>query len=185
MATSEVILTDPTTGGKKGAKLERYDLIPIEPFRQIASAFHEMADDSMAVLSPGGYILDRAADFWFRNTGPATLAFIAVAALRAMELELGPSNAKLIGLPINAVEEGARTFGFGSDKYSDRNWELGYRWSMSWAALIRHAKLHADGQIRDEQSGLMHLAHVFWHCTVLLEWHQTHPELDDRCKAAK
>jgi hypothetical protein len=37
--SKETIVTDPTTGGKKGSKLERFDLIPVEPLEELARVY--------------------------------------------------------------------------------------------------------------------------------------------------
>lgn len=107
--SSEVRVTDPTTGGQKGQKLEAYDLIPPE-----------------------------------------------------------------------ALAEVARVYGYGASKYAARNWERGYAWGLSFAALMRHAWLFWWRKNRDPESGLHHLAHAVFHCFSLMTWERTHPELDDR-----
>lgn len=105
----EVRSVNPLTGGEKGVKPERYDLIPVEPLRQVA-----------------------------------------------------------------------RIYGYGAAKYADRNWEQGYEWSKSYAALQRHANAFWGGEDIDPESGLPHLASVVFHALAMLEWASTHPELDDR-----
>lgn len=37
--SKEVIVTDPKTGGKKGSKPERFDLIPVEPLEELARVY--------------------------------------------------------------------------------------------------------------------------------------------------
>ena len=37
--TGEVRITDPTTGGQKGSKPERFDLIPVEPLEMLARVY--------------------------------------------------------------------------------------------------------------------------------------------------
>lgn len=108
--TSEVRLTDPETGGQKGTKLARYDLIPPD-------ALHQLAEH----------------------------------------------------------------YGYGATKYEDRNWEKGYRWSLSFAALQRHAWAFWRGEDIDPDSGRAHLAAVMFHAAALLTFAETHPEKDDRC----
>lgn len=107
--TDEVRVVNDTTGGEKGSKLERFDLIP---------------------------------------TGPLTAL--------------------------------ARHYGLGSRKYEDRNWERGYDWSLSFAAMQRHAWAFWGGEDLDPETGDSHLAAVAWHAFALMEWATTHPELDDR-----
>ena len=92
----ETIVTDPLTGGKKGQKIERFDLIP------------------------------------------------------------------------NAFERAlARHYGVGCLKYADRNWERGYRWSLSVGALRRHLASWLGGESVDPETGSNHLIAVAWHAAAL------------------
>lgn len=111
---TETRITNPITGGQKGSKPERYDLIP---------------------------------------PGPMSLL--------------------------------ARQYGVGASKYADRNWERGYSWSLNFAALMRHAWAFWRGETIDPETGLPHMAAVAWHAFALLEFADTHPELDDRPSTAK
>lgn len=112
--SKETIVEDPITGGKKGSKMERYDLIPVRPLAAVA-----------------------------------------------------------------------RLYGFGAKKYTDRNWEKSYRFSLSYAALQRHLNAFWGGEDIDPESGQPHLASAVFHCFAMLEWSRTHPEQDDRQKETK
>lgn len=106
--SKEVRVINPHTGGEKGQKLARYDLIPAEPLHLIAE-----------------------------------------------------------------------TFGIGAEKYSDHNWRRGVDWSLNFAALNRHLWAWWAGEQNDE-AGFHHLAAVCFHAMALMEFEDTHPELDDR-----
>lgn len=106
---SEIRIVDPTTGGEKCSKAERFDLIPSE-----------------------------------------------------------------------ALEAVARVYGTGSAKYSDRNWERGYRYGLSFAALMRHAWAWWRGEDTDNESGESHLAHVAWHALTLMTFRSRRIGTDDR-----
>lgn len=106
---AEQTITDPTTGGKKGKKQARFDLIPSGPLWELAELY-----------------------------------------------------------------------GKGAEKYDERNWEKGYDWSLSFAAMMRHAWLFWMGEDLDPETGKHHLASVAWHCFAMQEWALTHPELDNR-----
>jgi hypothetical protein len=93
----ERIVVDPKTGGKKGQKIERYDLIPF-----------------------------------------------------------------------TAMEELARVYGKGAQKYDDFNWLKGYSWGLSIGAMLRHISAFARGEDKDPDDGLHHLAHAAWHCFTLM-----------------
>lgn len=73
----------------------------------------------------------------------------------------------------------AEHYGRGAEKYADRNWERGVDWSKNYAALMRHITAWWGGE-DDDEIGSPHLAAVAWHAFSLLEYAQTHPELDDR-----
>lgn len=93
----EVRITDPSTGGQKGSKLARFDLIPQD-----------------------------------------------------------------------ALWEVAEVYGRGAQKYADRNWEKGYKWGLSVAAMLRHLSLRLRGEVYDQETGARHMAQVVWHGLALL-----------------
>lgn len=105
----EVRVTDPKTGGQKGRKPERYDLIP-----------------------------------W------------------------------------GAMDEVARVYGFGANKYESWNWAKGYSWSLSTGAALRHLTAFAAGEDLDPESELPHLAHAVFHMLALITFRQHGLGADDR-----
>lgn len=105
----EITVTDPDTGGQKGSKPARFDLIPVAPLWEVAELYGE-----------------------------------------------------------------------GAKKYEDRNWERGYDWSLSYAALLRHLFLFWQGQDTDAETGKHHLASVVFHAFAMMEFGRTHPEKDNR-----
>lgn len=98
-----------STGGQKGMKVERYDLVPAEPLRLLATLY-----------------------------------------------------------------------GRGASKYEARNWERGYAWSLSFAALQRHAWAFWRGEDVDPETGLPHVTAVAWHAFALAEFMARQPAFDDR-----
>lgn len=106
---TETIIEDPSTGGKKGAKLARFDLIPPE-----------------------------------------------------------------------ALWELAERYGLGCAKYEPRNWERGYAWSLSFAALQRHAWAWWAGEDRDAETGQSHMVAVAWHAFALFVFAKRGIGTDDR-----
>lgn len=62
-------------------------------------------------------------------------------------------------LPIDALEEVGWVMTFGAEKYGDRNWEKGMKYSRLFSALLRHSFAWFFGEDRDPESGLLHLAH--------------------------
>lgn len=107
--STEVRITDPNTGGQKGQKLERFDLIPWAPLQELA-----------------------------------------------------------------------RVYGVGAQKYEADNWRRGYSWRLSYGALFRHLTAWILGEDRDSQTGCHHLAHVMWHCCTLMWFQASAKGTDDR-----
>lgn len=92
----------------------------------------------------------------------------------------GAKSARFDLIPPEALRTIAEVYGHGCTKYAPRNWERGYGWSYSYAALQRHLNAYWGGEYLDPESGLPHLAHAAWHCLTLMEFNSRFPELDDR-----
>lgn len=77
-------------------------------------------------------------------------------------------------IPPGALAHLARRFGSGNAKYpavnGRDNWRNGYPWSLSFAAMQRHAWAFWAGEDNDPETGEPHLAAVAWHAFVLLTW---------------
>lgn len=71
-------------------------------------------------------------------------------------------------IPWGAMDEIARVYAFGAEKYAEHNWRKGYEWGKSIAALLRHVTAFVRGEDRDPESGLSHLAHAGFHVLGLL-----------------
>jgi hypothetical protein len=105
----EVRITDPHTGGQKGSKLARFDLIPPDALWAIAEQY-----------------------------------------------------------------------GIGATKYSDRNWERGYAWGLSYAACQRHLNSYWSGEDIDPETGHYHLAAAGFHVLGMLAFLLRSVGTDDR-----
>ena len=92
----------------------------------------------------------------------------------------GQKLARFDLLPAGALVQVAEVYGHGAEKYEDRNWERGHAWSLSFAAMQRHAWAFWGGEDIDPHSGHPHLASVAFHALSLLTFARTHPEKDDR-----
>lgn len=94
----------------------------------------------------------------------------------------GSKGARFDLVPWNQIWKLAELYGAGATKYEPRNWELGYDWSLSFAALHRHLAQFWNGEEFDKETQCHHLTSVIFHALALLEFSETHPELDDRPK---
>lgn len=100
--------------------------------------------------------------------------------------EKGTKLARYDLIPVAPLEEVAKVYGKGSEKYEDRNWERGYEWSKSYAALCRHLAAFWDGEDIDhgtpEEPGTdrHHLGNVIFHAMALMEMQHRGTGKDDR-----
>jgi hypothetical protein len=83
-------------------------------------------------------------------------------------------------VPVYAQAEEAKVYGMGAAKYAPYNWRKGYDWSLSYDAMLRHIYAFWNGEDRDPESGLPHMAHARWHTGVLLEFWNYGLGTDDR-----
>lgn len=68
-------------------------------------------------------------------------------------------------LPWDALAEVQKVLDFGAQKYAPRNWERGMDWKRPWNAGMRHMAAWVEGQNKDPETGLSHMAHAA--CCVL------------------
>lgn len=86
-------------------------------------------------------------------------------------------------LDTTALVEMARVLDYGKHKYNAHNWRAGIQWSRTVAAIMRHVTAFNNGEDVDPETGISHIAHAAVNCMFLLNFQQTHKELDDRYKA--
>lgn len=79
-------------------------------------------------------------------------------------------------LPLRRLAE---VYTIGAAKYGDSNWALGMKWSRLHGALMRHLEAWRRGEMLDPQDKQHHLASVAWCAFSLMEYEETHPELND------
>ena len=82
-------------------------------------------------------------------------------------------------IPRRGLTALAEVFQIGADKYSPRGWEAGMAWSRVVDPMFRHILKWMPGEKYDPVDGQHHLASVAWACLALIEYEETHPELDD------
>ena len=82
----------------------------------------------------------------------------------------GSKLARFDLVPAGPLYDLAEHYGRGAIKYADRNWEKGYNWSLSFAALNRHLWAWWNGENVDPETGSSHLTAVAWHAFALREF---------------
>lgn len=92
----------------------------------------------------------------------------------------GRKDNRLGGADPLAMEELGLIYGFGEQKYDRFNYLKGYDWSLSVDALKRHLLAFERREDRDEESGLLHTAHVAWHGLALTSFVIRGVGTDDR-----
>jgi len=107
----------------------------------------------------------------------------------------GAKGAKLARfdlLPWGILSELAEHYGRGARKYEDRNWERGYKWSLSFAALHRHLAAFWNRDDIDDDPALYvegeahvarHIIAVVWHACCLAYFSRYGVGEDDRSLA--
>ncbi|SRR6266576_175301 len=96
----------------------------------------------------------------------------------------GSKLARFDLLPTDALWIIAEQFGIGAEKYAERNWEEGYNWSLSYAALQRHLTAFWGGEDMDPDSEgrSYHLGAAGFHIMAMLHYllDGGYGEYDDR-----
>lgn len=86
--------------------------------------------------------------------------------------EKGMKLARFSLIPPGFVWALAEHYGKGAKKYADRNWEKGYKWSLSLDASQRHLNQWLMGEDNDEETGSSHLIAAAWHLCALWFFHK-------------
>ena len=79
-----------------------------------------------------------------------------------------------------ALEEEAKVMAFGAQKYGRDNWRAGMDFSRLADAALRHVYAFVDGEDKDKETGLSHLAHARCCLAFLLEFEGKSIGTDDR-----
>ena len=83
-------------------------------------------------------------------------------------------------VPAHAQEQYVRVLTKGAEKYADRNWEAGMKWSTVLASLERHLQAIKKGEDYDPETGELHSAHLMCNAAFLTEYYKIYPQGDDR-----
>jgi len=85
-------------------------------------------------------------------------------------------------IPPEAIHALGDVLTFGAGKYADRNWEKGFAWGRSIAALQRHLYAWMGGEDVDPETGLSHMAHVLCNAVFLVTFEARGAGTDDRAR---
>jgi hypothetical protein len=91
-------------------------------------------------------------------------------------------KADLSLIPLCTLEDEAKVWMYGKQKYAEWNWAKGAKWSVPLGSLLRHLSAWQRGEDLDPESGLPHLAHIACNVRMLTLYSATYPEGDDRPK---
>lgn len=73
----------------------------------------------------------------------------------------------------------------GAEKYADRNWEHGMKWSRPFGAMMRHMWAWWRGEDKDPETGRSHLWHASCCVAFLVAYEARGDGTDDRWKGPK
>lgn len=80
-----------------------------------------------------------------------------------------------------ALNEVAKVYTYGCQKYDDDNWWKGLRWKRDvFGCILRHVWKWFRGEKFDDESGVHHLAHAAWNCFALMSYERHGLGIDDR-----
>lgn len=85
-------------------------------------------------------------------------------------------------LPLYLLWEVDLVLKHGANKYGVNNWKRkeGFKYSRCYNALLRHMFAWWDGQDKDHETGLNHLAHAMCNLLFLMYHSSFNPNADDR-----
>ena len=86
---------------------------------------------------------------------------------KAMRFNAGKPQLSFI--PMELMEDCARVFQYGAQKYDRDNWKKGDHATSLLDSLLRHVAAFQQGEYIDEESGLPHLGHIM--CNVIFLTH--------------
>lgn len=92
----------------------------------------------------------------------------------------GTKPARFDLLPPEVLFADAELYAKGAEKYDEHNWTRGYPWSLSFAAMMRHAWAFWNGEDDDPETGCPHMTSVRFHAAALIYFATHHQQFDDR-----
>jgi hypothetical protein len=83
-------------------------------------------------------------------------------------------------IPVSSQEEYTKVLTYGAKKYTPYNWKKGMSWTSVINSLERHLIEIKKGNDYDEETGLLHSAHIMCNASFLTEYYKIYPQGDDR-----
>lgn len=84
-------------------------------------------------------------------------------------------------IPVESLEEIAKVYTIGAEKYGDDNWRKGMKFRRMAGAILRHFFAFMRGEDRDPEDGQHHLASVAFYLLAMLYFQaRDRDDLDDR-----
>lgn len=121
---------------------------------------------------------DATPDEWDRAAAAALKEQRVTAKSGAVKADGGKRRLDLV--PVGPLLDIADVLTFGANKYADRNWEKGFPYGRVYGAAMRHLLAWWNGEDRDPETGMSHLAHAATCLMFLLEYEHTLAGEDDR-----
>jgi hypothetical protein len=103
---------------------------------------------------------------------------LAKASTKGVKFDAGKERIELVAPEF--IFGTARVLRFGAEKYGDRNWEKGMKWSRCFGALMRHMWAWWSGQKVDEETDMSHLWHASCCLMFLIAYEERNTGEDDR-----
>lgn len=100
--------------------------------------------------------------------------------LASVGLRYNSGKAEMHQVPTSLMRGVAEVLMYGEQKYAKGNWKKGMKWTIPYDCLMRHMYAWLDGEEKDAESELSHLYHAAANIAMLIEYKETHKELDDR-----
>jgi hypothetical protein len=82
-------------------------------------------------------------------------------------------------IPTYALEELAKVYTYGAEKYDQYNWRKGLSWLNTLGSLLRHVYAWKKGEKIDSESNCHHLAMAAWNCFTLMSFEKNSIGIDD------
>lgn len=73
-------------------------------------------------------------------------------------------------IPTEATKALAEVLTYGANKYKPDNWKNCEDVNRYVSALMRHLEAHRSGELRDSESGMLHMSHVLTNAAFLVHF---------------